>query len=200
VRLDHFRAFEAFWVVPAGAKTAKDGRWEPGPGAAFFEALRERLGSLPFVAEDLGEITPEVHALRERFDLPGMKVLQFGLLDEAAEHHPRQHLPRSVAYTGTHDNDTLGGWLESLTPDERARLCAPGSPEPTPWSIVERAFDSVADTVIVPLQDLLGLGGEARMNLPGVGDGNWGWRAAHGALTAELARRVRRLAEVTGRT
>jgi len=201
LRLDHFRAFVAFWEVDANAPTAAEGRWVPGPGVALFEALRGALGRLPLVAEDLGEITPDVHALRDRLELPGMRVLQFGFHEADSLHHPRQHVSAAVAYTGTHDNDTLCGWLASLPEEFRQRVSDDLGPEgdSLAWRMIEVAYGSVANTVVVPLQDLLQLGSEARMNRPGVADGNWRWRADGRALTLRLADRLRTLARSSAR-
>src|SRR5215831_5855463 len=178
VRLDHFRGFESYWEIPAGESTAIHGRWVKGPGDELFKVLRERLGDLPFVAEDLGMITPEVHALRERLSIPGMKVLQFAFGDPGSRIYRPHNYPRNcVVYTGTHDNDTTAGWFRSQAGEGTTR---------TAEQIAEEralALASVADTAIVPVQDVLGLGTEARMNLPGSSQGNWRWRFRAGALT-----------------
>ncbi|HEX4826475.1 MAG TPA: 4-alpha-glucanotransferase [Candidatus Polarisedimenticolaceae bacterium] len=201
LRLDHFRGFAGYWSVPASAKTAADGAWETGPGLSLFEAARAALGSMPFVAEDLGVITEDVVELRRALGLPGMRVLQFGFDDPASEHAPHRLVKDTVVYTGTHDNDTARGWL--MAQDERARRrvldYVGGTADEIAWTLVRVAMTSVADLAIVPLQDLLGLESAARMNTPGIVDGNWRWRAADGALTADLAARFRRLAEISGR-
>jgi 4-alpha-glucanotransferase len=198
VRIDHFRGFEAYWEIPAGSHTATGGRWVPGPGNHFFEALRRKLGSLPLVAEDLGLITPAVEALRDEFALPGMRVLQFGFgSDQAADKAlPHRHVPHCVAYTGTHDNDTTKGWFTStdvLTTQSSEEIAAErayamrylkSSGDEIHWDMIRLAFLSVADTAIVPLQDVLGLDSSARMNLPGKADGNWGWRFHKGQIDA----------------
>ncbi|MDP6801641.1 MAG: 4-alpha-glucanotransferase [Gemmatimonadota bacterium] len=210
VRIDHFRGFEAHWEVPAGAETAAGGRWVPGPGAALFDALRDALGEVPVVAEDLGFITEEVVELRRRFGFPGMRILQYGFGGDPAEneHAPENHEANSVVYTGTHDNDTIAGWF-SGTPDEAARSPEEAATERDAllrrtggdgreihWDAIRVLMESVAETVIVPMQDVLGLGSDARMNRPGVAGGNWGWRMAEGAFgEAEAAR----LAEETRR-
>jgi 4-alpha-glucanotransferase len=214
VRLDHFRGFEACWEIPAGEETAVNGRWVKGPGAALFEALREALGELPIVAENLGVITPEVEALRERFGFPGMAILQFafGRDPEAAQFQPHSYPRNRVVYTGTHDNDTTVGWWTSSgagdstraddeVREERARALAYLDAEGRPihWAFIRAAVASVADTAIVPLQDVLGLGSEARMNLPGRAHGNWRWRFTAEALTDEIRDRLKRLAELYGR-
>jgi 4-alpha-glucanotransferase len=213
VRLDHFRGFEAYWEVRGDEATAVNGRWVEGPGAAFFEALQEALGDLPIVAEDLGVITPQVEALRERFGFPGMAILQFAFGTDA---HANDFLPhnfprRKVAYTGTHDNDTVVGWWTSGVGDstrtaeeverEHARALAyvGGDGSEIHWDFVRTLLVSVADTVIVPLQDVLGLGSEARMNLPGRAGGNWRWRYRGSDLTPEVRRRLRAIAEGSGR-
>lgn len=204
VRLDHFRGFEAYWEVPAGDETAAGGRWALGPGSAFLEALREGLQGLPIIAEDLGEITTEVEALRDRFELPGMRVLQFGFgSDPGCEIHlPHKYINHCVAYTGTHDNDTTVGWFRAepgettQTPEELAaersfalRYLGTNGDE-VHWDMIRVAMASVADTVIFPLQDVLGLGGEARMNVPGQAKGNWAWRFQSTQLDPRIAARL----------
>jgi 4-alpha-glucanotransferase len=214
VRLDHFRGFEAYWEVPAGEKTAVKGRWVKGPGAALFEALAKALGSLPIVAENLGVITPEVEALRRRFGFPGMAILQFAFgSDSQANTFIPHNLEHDVAaYTGTHDNDTTVGWWTSSGSGDSTRsqddvaserafaikyLEAEG--KPIHWAFIRALMGSVAHIAVVPLQDVLGLGSEARMNLPGRPDGNWGWRFAEGDLRPEHSDRLRDLAELYGR-
>ena len=208
VRIDHFRGFEAYWEVPAGSETAASGRWVAGPASPFFEALRRRLGNLPLIAEDLGVITPGVEALRDEFSLPGMRVLQFGFNpDPGAEKHlPHKMLPHCVIYTGTHDNDTTVGWFTSTHVattqswdeilGERAFACRYMNTDGGEfhWDMIRLAFSSVADTAIIPLQDILGLDSHARMNLPGKGDGNWQWRFRHGQIDPGARKR---LAELT---
>ena len=188
VRLDHFRAFAGYWEVPAGAPDARSGYWMPGPGAALFDALRARLGHLPVVAEDLGLITDDVPALMRGQGFPGMGVLQFAFDGNPANpHHPANYGPHTVAYTGTHDNDTLAGWLaDPAFAAETARADAfagqsEGSRGVGP--LVAALLRSAAGLVVVPLQDVLGLGGEARMNTPGRSSGQWAWRLADGAFT-----------------
>jgi 4-alpha-glucanotransferase len=201
VRLDHFRGFAAYWAVPAGAATARDGAWEPGPGRDLFDALRRALGGLPFVAEDLGVITDDVTALRSEIGIPGMRVLQFGFDGHDNDHAP-DRVPRdAVVYTGTHDNDTTRGWFRTLPAAAQASVLAAvgGSADEVSWSLIRAAYASPADLAIVPLQDVFDLGSEARMNVPGVADGNWRWRAPAAAFTAQRARRLRRLAEDCGR-
>jgi 4-alpha-glucanotransferase len=208
VRLDHFRGFESYWRIPGGETTAVNGTWAPGPGSALFDVLRRELGGLPFVAEDLGVITPEVAALRDSLGLPGMAVLQFAFGTDGG---PSTFLPHNwtrnlVAYTGTHDNDTTVGWwtaaeagatqtVEAATRERAfaARYLATDGRE-IHWDFIRAALASVAETVIVPLQDVLGLGNEARMNFPGQAEGNWRWRLQNGVLDAQVRSR---LAEMT---
>ncbi|MGI9189985.1 MAG: 4-alpha-glucanotransferase [Longimicrobiaceae bacterium] len=202
VRIDHFRGFAAGWEIPADEATAVAGQWRPGPGKRLFAAVEQRLGRLPLVAEDLGLITPEVEALRDELGLSGMRVLQFAFDGEAANPHlPDNHPPNAVAYTGTHDNDTLIGWYRSLTSAQRKRVEQEmgGSADESPWPLIRLLSRSTARWVIVPLQDLLALGSEARMNTPGVAAGNWGWRL-HGGLPApELAQQLREVTVASGR-
>lgn len=202
VRLDHFRGFVGAWEVPAEASTAEHGRWVAGPGADFFRALLKALGGLPIVAEDLGKITPDVVALRDQFELPGMKILQFAF-EGRPDHEflPHNHLRRGVVYTGTHDNDTVRGWYESA--DEGARdfcrryLGVNG--RDIAWDMIRAAWASVAEWAIVPLQDLSSLGAEARMNYPSRAGGNWVWRARDEQLNARHAARLRELSILYGR-
>ena len=203
VRVDHFRGFEAYWEVPAAEETALNGAWRPGPGTALFEAVRRELGDLPLIAEDLGLITPEVEALRDGLGLPGMRVLQFAFGDDDENPHlPANYVENSVAYTGTHDNDTSRGWLENgASAGEReglGRLVRPGTGDEG-WEMVRIVLASRARFAIVPLQDVLGLGSEARMNVPGTVDGNWAWRLPAGALTGEAAERLREVTRATHR-
>ncbi|HET6935586.1 MAG TPA: 4-alpha-glucanotransferase [Candidatus Angelobacter sp.] len=202
VRLDHFRGFESYWEIPAAEPTAVHGRWVKGPQDDLFRVLRERLGDLPFIAEDLGLITPEVIALRERLRVPGMKVLQFGFGDPGAHIYlPHKFVPNCVVYTGTHDNDTTAGWAENATREERQHAAEyfGRHEDGIHWAFIRAAFSSVANLVIVPVQDILGLGSEARMNTPSQSDGSWGWRLHPGALSAELARKVAALSTVSDR-
>jgi 4-alpha-glucanotransferase len=202
VRIDHFRGFAAYWEIPANEQTAINGRWVPGPGKPLFDALRNAIGGLPFVAEDLGHITAEVHELRRAIGIPGMRVLQFAFQQPDSPHLPHCYPPETVAYTGTHDNDTARGWYEHATPRERAAAATYLGLDPdddVAWTLIRAAFTSVAQTAIVPVQDILGLGSEARMNMPGNEKDNWSWRLRPGALTAAHAGRVRGLGEVSGR-
>jgi 4-alpha-glucanotransferase len=202
VRIDHFRGFEAAWHVPIDAPTAKDGWWEAGPGIDLLRPLVDAAGPGSLVAEDLGVITPDVERLRREVGLPGMKVLQFAFDgDPANPHLPQHHEEWSVVYTGTHDNDTTLGWWRSLADDTRAlvRGLLPDPREPMPWALVRLAQASPARLAVVPAQDLLGLGSEARMNTPGITDGNWTWRAPDDAFDAALAARLREVVETAGR-
>jgi 4-alpha-glucanotransferase len=203
IRLDHFRGFEQFWEIPAGDSTAMNGRWVDGPKDEFFNKLREALGGLPFFAEDLGYITAEVHALRERHQIAGLAVLQFGFGDPGAHMYlPHCLTPNRVIYTGTHDNDTtIGWWNSSATEYERRAVtdyvgrCDDG----VNWAFIRLAQASVASLAVVPLQDVLGLGSEARLNIPSIHEGNYRWRYQPGSLTRHLAEKLAGLAEVTDR-
>jgi 4-alpha-glucanotransferase len=197
-RVDHFRGFVAYWSFPAHHKTARHGRWRRAPGYEVFETVRRELGALPVIAEDLGVITPAVERLRDAFGLPGMHVLQWGLPgNPGSPHRLENHRENGVVYTGTHDNDTARGWYESLSPAEReATGLDPAEPS---WNMVELALSSRARLAVVPVQDLLGLGSEARMNTPGSAAGNWTWRLERGRLTRELARKLRRAIDTAGR-
>lgn len=179
MRIDHFRGFESYWEVPAAAPTAETGQWVKGPGDGFFDAIRDALGEVPFIAEDLGLITDEVHALRDRHELPGMKVMHFAF-DGSPDHPflPHTYPERCVAYLGTHDNDTTAGWYASLTDDERhrVRVYLGASDDEVLPAMLERLLESDAELAVVTPQDLLGLGSEARMNTPATVEGNWSWR------------------------
>jgi 4-alpha-glucanotransferase len=199
VRIDHFRGFEAYWAVPAGETTAQNGRWVKAPGAELFERLRGALGGLPLIAEDLGLITPEVDELRERFHLPGMRILQFAFGGGPENKYlPHHYVRNTVVYTGTHDNDTTAGWFHNLPEHQKAFMgrYVPLTPEGAAWDFVRLAWSSVANLALAPLQDVLGLGNEGRMNLPGQAAGNWGWRFRQDMLNDHV---VGRLAELTER-
>ena len=197
-RVDHFRGFVSYWAVPAENTTAVEGKWRRGPGADLFHAVERELGPLPVVAEDLGVITEPVVRLRRELGFPGMVVLQFALgRDPANPHLPANHAEQSVAYTGTHDNNTTRGWWQSLTDEDRA--WSELDPTDPAWSLIGAAWSSRAALAIAPLQDLLDLGPDARMNLPGTEEGNWRWRYAAGDLTRELAARLRSLTESSRR-
>jgi 4-alpha-glucanotransferase len=202
VRLDHFRGFAAYWEVPASEDTAMNGRWVPGPGSAFFNAVREALGRVPIIAEDLGLITPDVDALREEQGMPGMAVLQFAWGDTAANVYlPHNHVRNQVVYTGTHDNDTTVGWWHTLGDHDRAHLqrYLGIHGDDIAWDLIRAALLSVADTAIMPLQDVLSLGSEGRMNSPGRPEGNWSWRFQADQLTPANAERLGTLTELAGR-
>ena len=207
VRVDHFRGFEAYWSVPAGAETARDGTWIPGPGDAIFDAMQIELGHLPLVAEDLGVVTPEVEALRDRHHIPGMAVLQFDVVDEKA---PLDVVENCVCYTGTHDNDTTLGWFHGSPDDKRSRdaiaaaqravlKLTGGSPETIHTDLIRAAFSTVARLAIAPMQDYLGLGSEARLNTPGTSADNWRWRLEQGQLNEALFEHVAALVHESGR-
>jgi 4-alpha-glucanotransferase len=208
LRLDHFIGFRRYWEVPGGARSARQGRFVVVPGEDFFETLRAHIGSLPFIAEDLGTVTPEVHALRRRFALPGMVVLQFafGETDGGSEYQPHRHEPNSVVYTGTHDNDTSVGWLRARTGPraspaarreasralrylqcDRASFCS---------ELIRAGLMSVANTAIFPMQDLLSLGSRSRMNVPGTTVGNWEWRLSSAELDPRTAERLAGLCQI----
>ena len=199
IRLDHFRGFEKFWEIPSDCATAVQGSWKAGPGDRFFEVLQESLGRVPIIAEDLGYITPEVHALRDRWGFPGMRVLQFAFGDQSCEnpHKPYNYIPHCVVYTGTHDNDTTAGWFrrESGTAArseiEMALRYLGGKSEDPVRDFIRLALSSVANTVILPMQDVLGLGTEARMNVPGTVENNWRWRLREDQLDRAIAAKLR---------
>jgi 4-alpha-glucanotransferase len=203
IRLDHFRGFEQFWEIQASEPTAVRGQWVDGPKDDLFAKAREALGGLPFFAEDLGYITPEVHALRKRLEIPGMAVLQFGFGDKGAHIYlPQQLSADTVIYTGTHDNDTLVGWWASgASSEERthAEAYLGKAEDGVHWSFIRAAQSSVASLSVVPLQDVLGLGSEARMNTPSQNAGNWRWRCRSEMLSEDLASKLALLAEVTDR-
>ncbi len=214
IRIDHFRGFEKYFVIPATAKTAIEGRWVEGPGDRLFAALSSVFEKLPFIAEDLGMITPEVLALRDRWGFPGMRVLQFAFADQSPHNpfQPHNYIPNCVVYTGTHDNDTTLGWFRGTSAGEVTQ-----SPEQIRaerefalrylnsdgreihWDFIRAAVSSLADTAIFPLQDVLGLGSEARMNLPSCAEGNWRWRFLPEQLAPELGHRLRELNRQYGR-
>ena len=203
IRLDHFRGFCQFWEIPANEPTAIHGCWVDGPKDDLFAKVSEALGGLPFFAEDLGYITPDVHALRDRLNIPGMAVLQFGFGDPGAHIHlPHHFTPEKVVYTGTHDNDTMNGWWTvAATEQERQYVQAYLGPweDGIHWAMIRAASASVANLCIFPLQDVLGLGSEARMNVPSIEDGNWRWRFSADLLRPELAKKLAMLTEVSDR-
>jgi len=210
IRLDHFRGFQAYYEIPGGAKTAVIGKWVKGPDAALFEALESALGKLPVIAENLGVITPEVEGLRHRFGFPGMAILQFafGKDPQAPDFKPHNYVQHLVAYTGTHDNDTAMGWWHSTGDADSTRTADDVSQEKDyarrylntdgseiNWVMIRNLVASVADTVLYPLQDVIGVGSDGRMNLPGTASGNWRWRFRANDLRPEMAKRLRELAE-----
>ena len=206
IRLDHFRGFAAAWHVPAGAPTAESGQWMPGPGADFFGAVEKALGGLPFLAEDLGLITPDVGALRDAFHLPGTRVLQFAFDGHSDNPHlPEHYAPNTVVYTGTHDNPTTRGWYEDLPDAERRNLWryvqrASGSSADAAPALLRLAWSSVAALAIAPLQDVLNLGRDARMNQPGMAEGNWRWRSTEEMLSASAFQSLRDLTHGAARS
>ncbi len=214
IRIDHFRGFEKYYVIPGDAPNASQGYWGEGPGDRFFEALSRVFGKLPFIAEDLGMITPEVIALRDRWEFPGMRVLQFAFGNDSPTDpfKPHNFIQNCVVYTGTHDNDTALGWYRGTSTGENsrsedamraerelARRYFGSDGAEINWDLIRAAMASVADTAIFPLQDVLGLGTEARMNLPSRPDGNWGWRFRQDQLKPEHAARLREFSWLYGR-
>jgi 4-alpha-glucanotransferase len=203
VRLDHFRGFEAYWEIPFGMPTAQVGKWIKGPGADFFDALKASLGDLPIIAEDLGVVTKEMTALRDQFNLPGMKVLQFAFGSDGSDLFLSHNFtPNCVVYSGTHDNDTTRGWYEtSSTEKERdfARRYLGRDGADIAWDLIRVAFSSVADMAVVPLQDVLNLGTQARMNLPGRASGNWGWRFEWSQVNDGMRERLKEMSMLYGR-
>ncbi len=202
VRIDHFRGFEAYWEIPAEAATAVDGRWTKGPGRELFQALWQEFHPLPLVAEDLGIITPEVEALRDEYGLPGMKILMFAF--DGSPHNPylpHRHAKNCVVYTGTHDNNTTLGWFGSLDENTKAYVHDYlGCPqESMPWPLIRIALMSVADLAIIPMQDVLMLGAEHRMNTPGTVEGNWSWRFDWNQVGHPITSRLRHLLQIYGR-
>ncbi|MDX6288420.1 MAG: 4-alpha-glucanotransferase, partial [Blastocatellia bacterium] len=213
VRIDHFRGFVACWEIPGGDQTAERGRWVEAPGRELFKAIRDALGELPIIAEDLGVITPEVEKLRDDCGFPGMRILQFAFSSDAGNHDlPHNYHSNVVVYTGTHDNDTTVGWFQSVAGEGSTRDSAQIEIErefclqylntdgkEINWDFIRAVWSSVANTAVVPLQDLLGLGTDARMNLPNSTSGNWSWRFKAGELNDELAKRLRHLTKLYGR-
>ncbi len=202
LRIDHFRGLESYWEIPAGASTARVGQWQPAAGAALLERVREVFGRLPLVAEDLGVITPEVEQMRRRFDLPGMRILQFAFDGTSANPYlPHNHETRSVVYTGTHDNDTTLGWWRAIDANVRKHVLAylGCRPEEVLPALTRAALASVAELAILPLQDLLSLGSEARMNTPGTTSGNWRWSFEWDQIPADFAVHWRHMNLLYGR-
>jgi len=203
LRIDHFRGFESYWEVPFSERNAVHGRWVKGPGAELFNAVEAALGSLPIIAEDLGFITPEVDALRESLEFPGMRVLQFAFSSDASNRYLPHNYPRNcVVYTGTHDNDTTMGWFNGSSTElerKRALQYMGTNGRQFNWEFIKLAMRSVANTAIIPLQDLMGLGTEARMNLPSRLGGNWEWRYRPEMLTDEIKIKLKEITELYGR-
>jgi 4-alpha-glucanotransferase len=206
IRLDHFRGFASYWEIPAGAATAQSGRWVDGPGANLFDTLKHHFPALPLIAEDLGIITPDVTALMNRFHLPGMKLLLFAFGADLPTHPyaPHNYTPHCVAYTGTHDNNTIRGWIrQEISPEELRRLYSylgrEADEHTLHWELVRLLMMSVAETVILPLQDLLGLGEECRMNRPSTGQGNWEWRVLPQQMTRRIVARLADMTTIYGR-
>jgi len=206
IRLDHFRAFAAAWHIPAGASTAQSGQWVPGPGADFFTTVRSELGGLPFIVEDLGVITPDVYELRDQFNLPGTRVLQFAFDGHSDNPYlPQNYVHNTVVYTGTHDNPTTRGWFEGLQNDQRQHLWnylkrPGGGSDEVAWELMRLAWSSTSALAIAPLQDVLNLGREARMNVPGRPENNWRWRCTEEMLSAPAFERLRDLTNKSTRS
>jgi 4-alpha-glucanotransferase len=202
MRIDHFRGFEAYWEIDADAPTAMDGKWVKAPGKALFSTLLKTFGELPFVAEDLGTITPEVDALRENFGWPGMKILQFAFDGHVDNPYlPHNHVPDSVVYTGTHDNDTTVSWFNSLSDRDKKGIYEylGNVQEPMPWALIRSAIASTANLAVIPMQDILSLGNGHRMNTPGVSDGNWSWRFQWSQVRDDIGERFHHLVRMYGR-
>jgi len=202
IRLDHFRGFEQYWEIPASEATAVRGRWADGPKDDFFRTVRSQIPEFPFFAEDLGIITPQVNALREAFGLPRMAVLQFGFGDAGSHIYlPHKCSADTVIYTGTHDTDTVVGWWKTVSAFERRNAEAYLGPaaDGIHWSLIRTALASPACLAVAPIQDVLGLGSDARMNTPSLSEGNWTWRLTAGAVTSDLSKRLAHLVEVTDR-
>lgn len=203
IRIDHFRGFSAYWKVPYGEPTAMNGQWEPAPGKKLFTAVKEELGNAPIIAEDLGLITPDVKELIEFCGFPGMKVLQFAFdSGEDNDHLPHTAVPNSLMYTGTHDNTTVQGWYQNAPAQDRAlakRYLKIGSDQQAHWDFIQAALASVSVFTVIPAQDLLGLGDDARFNFPGTLGGNWTWRMPKAALTRKIGQKLAELTELYGR-
>jgi 4-alpha-glucanotransferase len=202
IRIDHFRGFEAYWEIPAKEKTARTGQWVKAPGEDLFTTIKNELGTLPIIAEDLGVMTPEVTALRDTFNFPGMKILQFAFSADPEDNFlPHNYVKNCVVFTGTHDNDTTLGWYEKATEHERdfvKRYCRTGGQEIN-WDLITLALQSTANITVTPLQDIIGLGSEGRMNFPGTVDGNWEWRFTWDQLDSRATERLAVLTALYGR-
>ncbi len=202
IRIDHFRGFAGFWSVPFESETAENGKWEKALGHDLFETVEKQLGKIPIIAEDLGVITEDVEALRDGFDFPGMKILQFAFGDTADNIFlPHNYIKNSVVYTGTHDNDTIISWFDNLPDEQQEHILAylGAQKEDICWSMIRSAFASVSHTAIIPLQDILGLGANARMNTPSVAEGNWSWRFEEGQITKKHIKKLYELTKLYGR-
>jgi 4-alpha-glucanotransferase len=202
VRIDHFRGFEAYWAVPYGDDTAINGKWVKAPGQDLFEKVKEELGELPIIAEDLGIITPEVEKLRANFDFPGMKILQFAFhSDEGSGYLPHNYTQNFIVYTGTHDNDTLKGWFDGLDQNTKKKVLdyADADEKNVIKKLIRLAWSSTAKMAVIPLQDVLELGTEGRMNIPGTPGGNWQWRYTKDMLTDEHAEMLLHLTKIFNR-
>ena len=203
IRIDHFRGFEACWEIPASCETAMDGEWVKAPGDALFKQLTNTFGELPLVAEDLGIITDEVTALREKYAMPGMKILQFAFGDDASNPYlPHQHTQDSVSYTGTHDNNTTVGWFDELDDKTKTRIYEylGGSQEPISWLLIRASLASVSQLSVLPMQDILSLDGEHRMNVPGTTEGNWSWKFNWDMVDETCSLRLKNLNTLYGRS
>ena len=203
VRIDHFRGFAGYWEIPASEPTAVNGRWLPGPGEPLFKAINKALGPMPIIAEDLGVITPDVEALRKKFGFPGMRILQFAFAGDASDRFlPHNHAPDTVVYTGTHDNDTVAGWWATASDAERhyARGYLATDGHDMAWTMIRAACASVADTAVHPMQDVLALPSECRMNYPGQSEGWWGWRFEWSQVQPWHAHRLAELSRLYGRS
>ena len=205
IRIDHFRGFDEYYAIPYGDKTAENGKWMPGPGMELFRTMKEKLGDLPIIAEDLGFLTDTVRQLLKDSGYPGMKVLEFAFVaGQDSDYLPHNYDKNCVVYTGTHDNDTLQGWYQTLSEEDKEMtkeyLNNPYTPdEEVHWDFISLAMRSVADTCIIPVQDYLGLGNKARINMPSTLGGNWMWRMKKGAFTEELIKKIRKMTEVCAR-
>jgi 4-alpha-glucanotransferase len=206
VRIDHFRGFQAYWEVPASEKTALNGKWIEGPGEDFFNILLEHFPYLPIIAEDLGVITPDVREIIKKFDFPGMKILLFAFDENLSRnpYAPHNHKKNCVVYTGTHDNNTVKGWfVKEATSEDKNRLFKyighEVSIDNVHWEFIKLAMMSVANMVIMPIQDILGLGEDARMNLPATSEGNWEWRLELDKITPHVIKKLREMTDIYGR-
>jgi 4-alpha-glucanotransferase len=202
IRIDHFRGFEACWEIPATCETAIDGTWVKAPGDELFQTLVDKFGELPLVAEDLGIITAEVNALREKYAMPGMKILQFAFGDDAKNPYlPHNHTVDSVSYTGTHDNNTTLGWFNEINDHTKTRVhqYLGETHEAMPWLLIRASLQSVSQLSVIPMQDILGLDAEHRMNVPGTTEGNWSWRFEWDMINEHTAPRIHYLNTLYGR-